>query len=241
MQCCRAAPLPWRESSISDCILSENFSPESGLVNASYPAQATPTLYTWKNVQMESNWSGIEYSFASFLLENGRYKEAAQIVETVERRHKQNGRRFNHEECGEHYYRALASWAVLQSLTGLKADMPREKLSFSPALPELTAPWFVPGAYGKLSIADNKIRIECLGGSMKLKQLGIRTGMEKAVVTTMGASAENAAVATEKAAAVAAYTQTHADGFLTLEFADGLKLCSGMGVELAVPQNMYLV
>ena len=217
----------------TDCILSENFRPESGLVNASYPAQATPTLYTWKNVQMESNWSGIEYSFASFLLENGRYKEAAQIVETVERRHTQNGRRFNHEECGEHYYRALASWAVLQSLTGLKADMPREKLSFSPALPELTAPWFVPGAYGKLSIADNKIRIECLGGSMKLKQLGIRTGMEKAVVTTMGASAENAAVATEKAAAVAAYTQTHADGFLTLEFADGLEFCSGMDVELA--------
>ena len=55
----------------TDCILSENFRPESGLVNASYPAQATPTLYTWKNVQMESNWSGIEYSFASFLLENG--------------------------------------------------------------------------------------------------------------------------------------------------------------------------
>lgn len=244
----------------TDCILSENFSPESGLVNASYPAQATPTLYTWKNVQMESNWSGIEYSFASFLLENGRYKEAAQIVETVERRHTQNGRRFNHEECGEHYYRALASWAVLQSLTGLKADMPRKKLSFSPALPELTAPWFVPGAYGKLSIAENKIRIECLGGSMKLKQLGIRTGMEKAVVTTMGAAAgnctgagsaamsekspnvaadsaasaaENAAVATEKAAAVAAYTQTHADGFLTLEFADGLEFCSGMDVELA--------
>lgn len=112
--------------------------------------------------------------------------------------------------------------------------MPREKLSFSPALPELTAPWFVPGAYGKLSIADNKIRIECLGGSMKLKQLGIRTGMEKAVVTTMGASAENAAGA-------APCVQTYADGFLTLEFADGLKLCSGMGVELAVPQNMYSV
>ena len=84
----------------------------------------------------------------------------------------------------------------------------------------------MPGAYGKLSIAENKIRIECLGGSMKLKQLGIRTGMEKAVVTTMGAAAENAAGA-------AAYTQTHADGFLTLEFADGLEFCSGKDVELA--------
>lgn len=56
--------------------------------------------------------------------------------------------------------------------------MPREKLSFSPALPELTTPRFVPGAYGKLSIAENKIRIECLGGSMQLKQLGICTGMD---------------------------------------------------------------
>ena len=42
----------------------------------------------------------------------------------------------------------------------------------------------------------------------------------------MGAAAENAAGA-------APCVQTYADGFLTLEFADGLKLCSGMGVELA--------
>ena len=58
--------------------------------------------------------------------------------------------------------------------------------------------------------------------------------MEKAVVTTMGAAAENDAGAVP-------CVQTYADGFLTLEFADGLKLCSGMGVELAVPQNMYSV
>ena len=42
----------------------------------------------------------------------------------------------------------------------------------------------------------------------------------------MGAAAENAAGA-------AACVQTHADGFLTLEFADGLEFCSGMDVELA--------
>ena len=120
---------------------------------------------------MESNWSGIEYSFASFLLEDGRYEEAAQIVETVERRHTQNGRRFNHEECGEHYYRALASWAVLQSLTGLQADLPREKLCFSPALPELTAPCFVTGAYGKLIIPAKSLKIERPGGCLNLQQL----------------------------------------------------------------------
>ncbi len=181
---------------------------------------------------MESNWSGIEYSFASFLLENGRCREAAQIVETVKRRHTQNGRRFNHEECGEHYYRALASWAVLQSLTGLKADMPREKLSFAPALPELTAPWFVPGVYGKLTVSDNKIRIECLGGSMKLKQLGIRTGMENGTVAITGAAADSAAEATEKDTTTAACVQTYADGILTLEFVNGLEFCSGMRVEL---------
>ena len=62
----------------------------------------------------------------------------------------------------------------------------------------------------------------------------IRTGMEKAVVTTMGAAAENAAGA-------APCVQTYADGFLTLEFVNGLEFCSGMGVELAVPQNMYSV
>ena len=76
---------------------------------------------------------------------------------------------------------------------------------------------------------------------MKLKQLGIRTGMEKAVVTITGAAADSAAKATEKAATTAACAQTYADGILTLEFVNGLEFCSGMRVELAAPQNMYSV
>ncbi len=106
---------------------------------------------------MESNWSGIEYSFASFLLENGRYEEAAQIVETVERRHTQNGRRFNHEECGG---TLLSCAGILGGVTvfdwskGRYAQ--RKALLFRPPYPELTAPWFVPGAYGKLSIAEKE-------------------------------------------------------------------------------------
>ena len=55
------------------------------------------------------------------------------------------------------------------------------------------------------------------------------------------AAAENAAEATEKAATTAAFVQTYADGFVTLEFVNGLEFCSGMRVELAAPQNMYSV
>ena len=117
---------------------------------------------------MESNWSGIEYSFASFLLENGRYKEAAQIVETVERRHTQNGRRFNHEE-----------WGTLLSCAGIlgkcyvfdwsKGRYAQRKARFRP--PCLNSPPCrgLCRGDGKLSIAENKIRIECPSGSMKLK------------------------------------------------------------------------
>ena len=68
---------------------------------------------------------------------------------------------------------------------------------------------------------------------MKLKQLGIRTGMENGTVTITGAAAENAAEATEKATTTAAFVQTYADGILTLEFVNGLEFCSGMRVELA--------
>ena len=48
--------------------------------------------------------------------------------------------------------------------------------------------------------------------------------MEKAVVTTRDGQ--------QNAAGAAPCVQTHADGFLTLEFADGLEFCKGMDVEL---------
>jgi hypothetical protein len=47
---------------------------------------------------------------------------------------------------------------------------------------------------------------------LNLKQLALRTEMEKAVVTVGGA---------------AACTQTYENGVLTLTFSDGLQLCSG--------------
>lgn len=70
-----------------ESILRLNYSKEGGLINASYPADATATLYTYRNVQAMANWSGVEYAVASLLLQTGRFAQAEQVAENIETRY----------------------------------------------------------------------------------------------------------------------------------------------------------
>lgn len=154
-------------------IWNHNYTKESGLVNARYPEGKKPTLFTYGNVQAEANWSGIEFIFASMLMENGMYQQAVKISENVEERYRREGRIFNHEECGEYYYRALAGWSLLMSATGFKLDVPRRKLAFAPAVSKVTAPWFTPFGYGIIRKEEDRIRICCRDGKLAIKELGL--------------------------------------------------------------------
>ena len=152
-------------------ILRYNFHTETGLVNAEYPPETTPTLYTYHNVQADANWSGIEFGFASFLLELGLVPEAEKLSDIVEERYFQAGRIFNHEECGEYYYRALSSWTMLLSLTGFKPNMPAGVLTVRPAMEKITAPWSAPTGYGCICQTKKKFELECLHGELTFQEL----------------------------------------------------------------------
>ena len=55
----------------------------------------------------------------------GLTPEAAARGEEHPRALPRAGRFWNHVECGDHYYRAMSSWAVLLGATGFKIDVPR--------------------------------------------------------------------------------------------------------------------
>lgn len=69
--------------------------------------------------QANTNWSGTELAFASFLIYEGFVKEGLEIVKIVDQRYRRNGLYFDHQEWGGHYYRGMASWTVLHALLGL--------------------------------------------------------------------------------------------------------------------------
>ncbi|AZN39919.1 GH116 family glycosyl hydrolase [Paenibacillus albus] len=152
-------------------IFKHNYHTETGLINAVYPKQAKPTLYTHRNVQAEANWSGIEFSFVSALMEYGYVDEAIELSQNVDQRYFHAGRIFNHEECGDHYYRAMAGWAILLSAAGFKLDVPRSTVSFVPPAESIQAPWFAPTGYGRFIKKPDTFELQCTVGEISFQTL----------------------------------------------------------------------
>lgn len=78
-------------------------------------------------------WTGIEYQVATGLIYEGYLDEGLDIVRAVRSRYDGYKRSpFNEAECGNHYARSMASWGVLNALSGLNVDLPHNRLSIAP-------------------------------------------------------------------------------------------------------------
>jgi uncharacterized protein (DUF608 family) len=68
-------------------------------------------------------WTGIEYQVASHLMMHGLVKEGLDIVQTCRKRYDGQYRNpFDEYECGHWYARAMASYGLIQGLTGIRYD-----------------------------------------------------------------------------------------------------------------------
>jgi len=93
---------------------------EGGLLLCSWPkggALSLPFVYS------NEVWTGIEYQVASHLMFKGEVNKGLEIVREVRRRYDGKKRNpFNEYECGHWYARAMASYGMLQGLTGVRYD-----------------------------------------------------------------------------------------------------------------------
>jgi non-lysosomal glucosylceramidase len=85
---------------------------ESGLSVTAYPDPEkrpdVPLSY------FAEAWSGLEYTAAAGMIYEGMQAEALKTIQDVRKRYDGNKRSpFNEEECGNHYARAMASWASI--------------------------------------------------------------------------------------------------------------------------------
>jgi non-lysosomal glucosylceramidase len=105
---------------------------EKGLILCSWPNGGRPKL---PFVYSDEVWSGIEYQVAAHLIYEGYVNEGLTMVKAVRERY--DGYRRNpwdEVECGHHYARSTASWAVLLALSGFKYDMVEGWISFTPVI-----------------------------------------------------------------------------------------------------------
>jgi uncharacterized protein (DUF608 family) len=93
---------------------------EGGLLLCTWPkggALALPFVYS------DEVWTGIEYQVASHLLLEGFVKEGLDVVRACRDRYDGRVRDpFDEYECGHWYARAMASYGLIQGLTGVRYD-----------------------------------------------------------------------------------------------------------------------
>jgi len=93
---------------------------EGGLLLCSWPHEDAPTFpFVYSN----EVWTGIEYQVASHLMLEGETEKGLEIVREVRKRYDGTRRNpFNEYECGHWYARAMASYGLLQGMTGIRYD-----------------------------------------------------------------------------------------------------------------------
>lgn len=152
-----------------DSIWKNNFNPEIGLRNGSVPRGGADILMM-DNRQAGGVWSGVEFAFASFLMDRGRYADGMKLVEAVYHRYIRAGMPWNHVECGYHYARAMSSWATLLAATGFKPNLPEQSLIFAPAVSgDFHAPWIMADNFGRIARKESALTIDCYSGELRFK------------------------------------------------------------------------
>lgn len=196
-----------------DSIWKNNFSSETGLRNATAPRAGLDGPVT-DNHQAGGVWSGIEFAFASFLMDSGRFASGAQLVEAVYRRYLRAGMPWTHVECGSHYTRAMSSWATLLAATGFKPDLPVQLLAIAPGAPgDFHAPWVMASGFGSVIRKGGVLTINCRAGALEFKKLRLKIPRKNPVIRLSGR--------------VIAAKATQEDGVTTLDFAQPISIQAG--------------
>jgi non-lysosomal glucosylceramidase len=150
---------------------------DGGVLVATYPLGKRPEVPFPYFAEV---WSGLEYQLAAHMMYEGMVKEALTLVETVRRRHDGERRNpWNEPECGYHYARPMASWALVIALSGFHYSAVEGKLTLIPPLDDsnFRSFWTVPSGWGSFAQSrtagsfDTEVAVE--EGSLTLNSMAL--------------------------------------------------------------------
>jgi uncharacterized protein (DUF608 family) len=163
---------------------------EAGLLLATWPHGGRPAL---PFVYSDEVWCGIEYQVASHLIYEGWVEEGLAVVKGVRDRHTGIRRNpWNEFECGNHYARSMASYALLLALADLAYSAPSQSLHFAPRIYHRDFACFfaVDSGWGMvkqfLGAGTKRAIIEVHAGELVLRELNIGFEAVDPVVTVAG-------------------------------------------------------
>ncbi|MFO7696642.1 MAG: GH116 family glycosyl hydrolase [Anaerolineae bacterium] len=143
---------------------------EGGLLLCTWPRGGMPTLpFVYSN----EVWTGIEYQVASHLMMTGHAEEGLEIVRVARDRYDGRVRNpFDEYECGHWYARAMASYALLQGMTGAWYDAVDHTLTLKPSRSgDLRAFLCTATGYGTVGLRDGAPFVEVRQGTIPYEQI----------------------------------------------------------------------
>ena len=105
---------------------------EAGLLIGTWPKGERPGYPFWFADEV---WCGIEYQVASHLIYEGMLDQGLALVKAVRNRHRGDRRNpWDEFECGHHYARSMASYALLTALSGFRYNAAEQSIGFAPRI-----------------------------------------------------------------------------------------------------------
>ncbi len=138
---------------------------DGGLLLCTWPkgsALSLPFVYS------DEVWTGIEYQVAAHLMLLGEVDAGIEIVRVLRDRYDGRIRNpFDEYECGHWYARAMASYGMIQGLTGVRYDAVEKVLYLEPRVPgDVRAFLSTATGYGTVGVKDGEPFLEVEHGSI---------------------------------------------------------------------------
>ena len=121
--------------------------------------------------------NGFEYQFAVHCIIEDLLEEGLKVVKSIRDRYDGYHRNpWDEFECGHHYARSMASYGLLNALSGFTFDKEEGYLGFSPKIHQdnFKCFWALDGVWGMYHQNNKKSTIEVLYGKISLKKLKLQ-------------------------------------------------------------------
>jgi uncharacterized protein (DUF608 family) len=142
---------------------------EGGLLVCSWPRGGKPSL---PFPYSDEVWTGYEYEVASHLIFMGYVREGLRMVRTTRQRYDGRVRNpFDEYECGHWYARAMSSYALLESLTGVRYDAVDKTLYVDSKIGDFTSFLSTDSGFGDVTSKNGHVTIQVAYGTIPIQKI----------------------------------------------------------------------
>lgn len=143
---------------------------DAGTLICSWPHGGKPEL---PFIYCDEVWTGIEYQAAAHLIFEGEVKKGLEMVRAVRSRYDGSVRNpYNEYEWGNYYTRSMASYSLLQALTGVRYDAVEKIIYMSPRIGgDFTTFLSTAFGYASVGIRGGKPFVDIKEGDIPIEKI----------------------------------------------------------------------